>query len=385
MHRKCMLPIGPQHPSLKEPIFLKLYTEGTTVKEAEFSLGYAHRGVEEKLENKQLDATLHAVQRTCGICSQCHSLAFLRAVEGMGGIEIPKRVSLQRIIIAELERMHSHMLWAGVMMHELGLDTLFMYFMREREKILDVFDEVTGNRVHHSADLIGTAKRGFTAEDLELVRKAIEGVRGSLLKYRDVIATHDVITDRCRGKGKISRAEAVRLGLVGPVARSTGIKFDVRVNSPYMGYRMVKVRPVVRSEGDAHARTLSRMDELFESMRIIGEACDLMPRDESIPRYPVKRIASGYGVGRVEAPRGENFHFVKIENAKTARVKLRTPTLANLIIYPRMLKGADITDVPVIVMSLDPCISCMERVAVVRGGETEVWTSHELSRGAKDD
>ncbi len=385
MHRKCVFPLGPQHPSLKEPLFLKLYTEGTTVKDAVFSLGYAHRGVEEMLENKQLDSTLHAVQRTCGICSQCHSLAFLRAVEGIGGIEIPPRVALQRIIVAELERMHSHMLWAGVMMHELGLETMFMYLMREREKILDAFDEVTGNRVHHSADLIGTMKRDFSDDDLELVQKSIDGVRGNLSKYRDTIASHDVIVDRCRGKARISRADALRFGLVGPVARSSGVNFDVRVNSPYMGYRLIKVKPVVRTEGDAHERTLSRLDELFESMRIIGEACGKIPRDERIPKYPVKRIPSGCGTGRVEAPRGENFHFVKIENAKTVRVKLRTPTLANLIMYPRLLRGVDITDVPVVVMSLDPCISCMERVAVIREGKSEIWTSHELSRGSKDD
>jgi len=162
MHKKYYFPIGPQHPSIKEPIFLKLYLDGTTVERAEFNLGYAHRGVEEKLEDKPLDATLHAVQRTCGICSQCHSLAFLRAVEGIGEIEIPLRVSLQRIVVGELERIHSHLIWAGVMMHELGLETLFMYLLREREKIMDVFDEVTGNRVHHSTDLVGTMKTNFS-------------------------------------------------------------------------------------------------------------------------------------------------------------------------------------------------------------------------------
>ena len=379
-----MFPIGPQHPSLKEPIFLKLYVEGTVIQKAEFDLGYAHRGVEEKMENKEVDTTLHAVQRTCGICSQCHSMAFLRAVEGIGGIKIPKRVALQRTIIAELERIHSHMLWAGVMMHELGLDTLFMYYMREREKILDVFDELTGNRVHHSADLLGTMKMNFSEEEIEMINSAFDSMKDKLADYRKSVEGHDVIRDRCIGKGKITKSDVIKYGLVGPVARASGVNYDVRVNSPYMGYKFVKVNPIVRKEGDAHARTLVRLDETFESMKIVEEACSKIPK-EPVPKYPVKRISHGQGTGRVEAPRGENFHFVKIDMAKTKRVKIRTPTVANLVMYPKVLQGADITDAPVIVMSMDPCISCMERVAVIRQGKTEVWNSHELSRGKKND
>ncbi|MBN1169956.1 nickel-dependent hydrogenase large subunit [Candidatus Micrarchaeota archaeon] len=383
MHR-TMFPIGPQHPSLKEPIFLKLYVEGTVIEKAEFDLGYAHRGVEEKMENKEIDTTLHAVQRTCGICSQCHSLAFLNAVEPMGQIRIPKRVALQRMVIAELERIHSHMLWSGVMMHEMGLETLFMYYMREREKILDVFDELTGNRVHHSADLIGTMKMNFSEEDIEMISKTFDSMKDKLEDYRRSVEGHDVIRDRCIGKGKITRADAVKYGLVGPVARASGISYDVRVNAPYLGYQFVKVNPVVRTEGDVHARTLVRLDETFESMRIVEEACSKIPKSK-VPKYPVKRIFHGQGAGRVEAPRGENFHFVKIDMAKTKRVKIRTPTVANLVMYPKVLQGADITDAPVIVMSMDPCISCMERVAVIKKGKTEVWSSHELFRGKKHD
>jgi len=312
-------------------------------------------------------------------------MAFLRAVEDIGGIKIPKRVALQRSIIAELERIHSHLLWTGVMMHELGLETLFMYFWRAREKILDAFDEVTGNRVHHSADLVGTMKRDFSEEDIEMILKSMESIKQNVVRYRDTVDGHDVIRDRCIGKGLITKSDAKRFGLVGPVTRSSGVNYDVRVNSPYMGYRIVKVKPVVKKEGHAHTRTLARLDEVFESMRVVEEACAKIPRKEKVPKYPVKRIAQGYGVGRVEAPRGENFHLVKIENAKTKRVKIRTPTLANLIMFPKVLKGADITDVPVIVMSMDPCISCMERVAVIKDGKTEVWTSHELTRGKRND
>jgi len=382
MH-ETIYPIGPQHPSLKEPIFLKLHVDGSYIKKAEFNLGYTHRGVEKCAEGYLLDTALHAVQRTCGICSQCHSMAYLNAIEPMTGVEVPEKVYLQRLITAELERMHSHMLWAGVMMHELGLDTLFMYFMREREKILDLFDELTGNRVHHSSDLIGTSKRTFTEENLEFVLNTLDGIKENLIRYRKTVDSHDVIRDRCIGKGLITKKDAKTFGLVGPVARACNINNDVRVASPYMGYKMLKIKSIMRKEGDAHARTLVRLDEVFASMDLVRQACDQIPKNSKVPKYPVKRIAQGYGVGASEAPRGENFHFVKVVNGKTARVKLRTPTLANLIMFPEAVKGADITDIPVIVMSLDPCISCMERVAVVKDGKTEVWTSHELFKGEK--
>ncbi len=385
MHKSYCFPIGPQHPSLKEPIFLNLYLKGTIVDKADFNLGYAHRGVEEKLEKKTLDSALHAAQRTCGICSQCHSLAFLRTVEGLGKIEVPFKVHLQRIMVAELERIHSHVLWTGVMMHELGLETLFMYYWREREKILDVFDKITGNRVHHSTDLVGTMKMDFTEEDIRMLLNALEEVEPKIIKYRKVLTTHDVIRDRCIGKGLITRKDAEKYGLVGPVARASGVNYDVRVNSPYMGYKEVKVKPVIRKEGDAFARMLVRSDEVLESIRLLRECCKKLPMNEKVPKYVIKIIKEGEGNERVEAPRGENFYFVRIRDTKVARAKIRTPTLANLSFYQKVVEGYDLTDVPVVVMSMDPCISCMERAAVIRNGKREIWTSHELFRGKKDD
>jgi NADH-quinone oxidoreductase subunit D len=386
MH-ETIFPIGPQHPALKEPIFLKLHVDGSHITKAEFNLGYTHRGVEKCQEGYLLDTALHAVQRTCGICSQCHSMAYLNAVEPMTDAEIPDKVYLQRLITAELERIHSHILWAGVMAHEIGLETLFMYYWREREHILDVFDELTGSRVHHSPDLIGTAKRAFDRKNLDFVLEKLDKIEPELRSLRGVMETNDVITSRFKKHGMISKEMAKELDLVGPVARASGIDYDVRQNSPYMAYRMkeLKVKTVVRSEGDAWGRTMARLDEVFECMRLIRKACGIIDPKEDVPKRKNLFAKGTYGCGRSEAPRGENFHFVKIENNRIQRHKLRTPTLANVICYSQVLEGEDITDVPVIVGSLDPCISCMERVAVIKDGKEEVWNSHELFEGKKHD
>jgi NADH-quinone oxidoreductase subunit D len=378
-------PIGPQHPALKEPLFLKLHVDGSRIEKAEFNLGYTHRGVERCAEGLFPDSALHAIQRTCGICSQCHSMAHLNAVEPLIGKEIPEKVYLQRLIIAELERIHSHLLWGGVAAHEIGLETLFMYFWREREHILDVFDKLTGQRVHHSFDLLGTCKSSFDKGDLDFVIQAIDRIKSEVKELRSVLEKQDVIRSRFIGHGKISNKLANELGLVGPVARASGIKWDVRLNAPYQAYAIkeLKVRPVIRTEGDAYARTLVRMDEVFECMRLIKKACQMIDPKETVPKKPAFFIKDATASGRSEAPRGENFHFVKYKNNKIERIKLRTPTLANVISYSRILEGEDITDVPVIVASLDPCISCMERIAVIKKGKREIWSSHELFEGRK--
>lgn len=386
MHDK-ILPIGPQHPSLKEPIFLKLHVDGSYVKKAEFNLGYAHRGVEKCTEGYLLDTALHAVQRTCGICSQCHSMAFLNAVEPMTEVKVPEKVYLQRLITGELERIHSHLLWGGVMAHEIGLETLFMYYWREREHILDIFDELTGNRVHHSPDLLGTAKRSFNKKNLEMVVEKLDLIEPEVKELREVIRTQNVITSRFKKHGKITKKMAKDLCLVGPVARASGINYDVRQNAPYMAYKMkeLKVKPVIRTEGDAWGRAMVRCDEIFECMRLIRKACELIDPKEEVPKKKNLFAKGTLSRGRSEAPRGENFHFVKVENNRIVRLKLRTPTLANVITYSRIMEGEDITDIPVILMSLDPCISCMERVAVIKDGKKEIWSSHELFEGKKHD
>jgi Ni,Fe-hydrogenase III large subunit len=241
--------------------------------------------------------------------------------------------------------------------------------------------------VHHSPDLVGTAKRAFDKKNLDFVLEKLDKIEPELRSLRGVMETNDVITSRYKKHGMISKKTAKELGLVGPVARASGIDYDVRQNAPYMAYAMkeLKVKTVVRTEGDSWARTMARLDEVFECMRLIRKACEMIDPKEDVPKKRNLFAKGTFGTGRSEAPRGENFHFVKIDNNRIQRQKLRTPTLANVISYSKVLEGEDITDTPVIVGSLDPCISCMERVAVIRDGKKEIWNSHELFEGKKHD
>ena len=383
MH-KTILPIGPQHPSLKEPIYLELEVDGTEVYKANFNLGYAHRGVEKALEGLGLDPGLHSVQRTCGICSYCHGFAFMRAVEDIAGIMVNDRVKLQRVILAEMERIHSHLVALGFMLHELGLETLFMYFWREREHILDVFDELTGNRVQHSADLIGTMKMGFTREDVRFCLEKLELIQNEIKDLTEVLMKNEVIRSRTVGKGIISAKTINEFGLVGPVARSSGVDRDIRIIDPYGAYKEVGLKSIVKDGKDAWTRTIIKCEEIFESTKAVKKACEMIPFDQSMPKKLWKPVPDGHATGRVEAPRGENFHFIMVEGNKIKRAKIKTPTLSNVIYFSKILEGVDITDVPILIMSMDPCISCMDRVAVIKDGKREEWTSHELTQGKKN-
>jgi len=250
-----------------------------------------------------------------------------------------------------------------------------------------VFDEPTGNRVHHSPDLVGTAKRSFGKKELDFMLEKLDTIENEMKDLREVMRTHDVITRRFKKHGNINKKMAKDLGLVGPTARASGINYDVRKNAPYMAYAIkeLTVKPVVRDTGDSYTRSMNRLDEIFESMRLLRKAAEMIDPKEAVPKKPPFFVKEGFGMGRSEAPRGENFHFINVENNRIVRMKLRTPTLANVISYSQILEGEDITDVPVIIGSLDPCISCMERVAVIKDKKEEVWNSHELFAGKKHD
>ncbi|HID38107.1 MAG TPA: hypothetical protein EYP36_01155, partial [Calditrichaeota bacterium] len=240
---------------------------------------------------------------------------------------------------------------------------------------------------HHFPDLVGSAKRAFGKKELDFVLEKLDVIEPELKELREVMRTHNVITSRFRKHGNIPKKMAKELGLVGPVARASGIDYDVRRHAPYMAYafKELRVKPVVKDGGDSYTRSMNRLDEIFECMRIVRKACGMIDPKEDVPKKPNFFIADGTSRGRSEAPRGENFHFIKVEKNKVFRLKLRTPTLANVISYSSTLEGEDITDVPVIIGSLDPCISCMERVAVIKDGKKEVWNSHELFAGKKHD
>jgi NADH-quinone oxidoreductase subunit D len=371
MHNSQIMPIGPQHPALKEAIFLKFNMKGNMVESVDLNTGYMHKGIERMLDGTTPQKALIRVERICGICSQAHSQCFTNAVEGLlPDLKIPMKARMQRMIMGELERIHSHLLWVGVLIHEIGLQTAFMLFWRERERIMDCFDALTGGRVHHAVNAVGSSKYDFSKEDLKLVKEKLKKVDEFILNHLDVVETHDVIVSRFKGTGVISKKLAEEYNLIGPNGRASGLKTDIRINYPYELYDEFKFKVIVEKEGDVYARMIVRLKEILESIKIIREAMARMPATKLKFNYFNFHIKEGMSVSRVEAPRGELLHFLAVKDNIIQRAKLRTPTFLYMNIYPVILSNIDITDVPVVLESMDPCFSCMERTLVSKNGKS---------------
>jgi NADH-quinone oxidoreductase subunit D len=335
--------------------------------------------MEKLLEGQSIEAALAIVARVCGICESAHEQAYIRAIESMLRYRPPLRVRYLRTLIAELERIHSHLLWAGFMAHEIGYETLFAFFWRERERILEIFERITGGRVHHAFGRIRTVAVDLQRGDERFILERIAKVERKISGYFGVYGADRIIRARLEGVGPITKQQARRFCLVGPVARASGIDNDVRRADPYAAYRDIDFDVIVDDRGDAAARTAVRLREVLESVKIIRQVLRDMPAGR-LPHYRLCVIETAHGTGRVEAPRGENFHFINIKGGIIDRARIRTPTYNNIIILEHMLLGQEIGDVPVILASLDPCFGCMERVLIVRGRHRELLTEKQFRR-----
>ena len=373
------IPIGPQSPTMKEPMCIRVSLEGNYIQKAHVRMGYLHKGIEKMLENKPVIKCLYITEHICGICSYAHSACFTQAVERLYKIDAPQKVKFIRTIVAELERIHSHMLWFGFAMHEIGYDTLFQYGMRDREYVLECFEKVTGNRVIHSINKFGTVRYDFTDKEASFVLERLNKLEKMLPFYLKTAEKDSVITSRMTNIGTIKKSLANKYCLVGPIARASGIKRDLRKEKPYEAYSDVDFELVTDNRGDALARTMVRLKEIGQSVKIIKQLIKNMPK-EKVPKFTkappflgkVMEPKNNFTYAQVEAPRGEDFHFYRIEKAIVKKARIRTPTLQNIQLLEYLLKGKEVGDIPVIISSFDPCFSCMERMIVIKDGKKEV-------------
>ncbi len=377
--QKFTVPIGPQHPALKEPGQFEFTVDGEIVTGADVRLGYVHRGIEKGVELRNWTQALYLLERICGICSHVHGTAFALGVEKLAGVTVPPRAQAIRVLVAELERIHSHMLWLGVEAHEGGFDTLFMYSWRDREKVMDMLEALTGNRVNYSANVIGGVKCDVTDAIADQIRTGIDYLEERTKYYLHVVTTDETFLARTRGVGTMSKELALELGAVGPTARGSGLRRDVRMDSPYAGYVDFPIKVITQEGGDLLARTVVRVTELFESYRIIREILDKLPAGELSVRVP-RRIPEGEAISRVEAPRGELFYFVRSNGGdKPDRVKVRTPSICNWTTIFSVAIGHKLADMPMLLAGIDPCFSCSDRMIQVRDSRTEkVWSWEEI-------
>jgi len=363
------IPIGPQHPALKEPESFLINLHGEKITAVSVRLGYNHRGIEKACEERTYVQDLYLVERICGICSHSHSTCFVQAVEEIAGIEVPARAKYIRTLIAELERIHSHLLWLGVAGHEIGFDTLLMYTWRDREVVMDLLATLTGNRVNYGINTLGGVRRDINSEQKEEVLKAMGILEERTKYYIELAQGETTVVKRLAGVGILSYEDAQRLGTVGPTARASGIERDTRKDDPYAAYAELDFKVITSSHCDVYGRTIVRLGELMESYSMVRQIIQKIP-DGPISVKSPRKIPAGEAVSRYEAPRGEDFHYVRSNGTeKPDRVKVRAPTLANIQAVSKMLEDRYLADMPIVVAAIDPCFSCTDRLIAIRDTE----------------
>jgi len=374
------IPIGPIHPALKEPIRLDLTIDGEEIVDVDITVGHVHRGIEWLGMNRNNPIqNIYLAERICGICNICHPFAYIMAVEHAAGITPPERAEYIRVITAELERIHSHLLWAGVAAHEIGFDTVFYLTWRVREEVMDLIEYVTGNRVTKAMFQIGGVRRDITEEQFPRIRQSLNYYLGIFDQLRRVFLEDKTILMRTKNVGILKTEDALKLLTCGPTGRASGVTKDVRQDQAYSAYADLDIKAITPDiltgtvVGDVYDRIIVRLLEVKQSIEIIEQCLEQMPAGPLLAEpKPAKLLnmlkkAEGEGVGRAEAPRGEVIHYVRLEAGREtlATWKVRAPTYVNLVAMPIILKGGQIADVPIAFASIDPCISCTNRVVVV--------------------
>ncbi len=392
------VPIGPIHPGLEEPEKFILTLDGEKIVNVDVKLGYNLRGIQWISYRRNYVQMMYLVERICGICSFSHNHTYSRAVEEAAGIEVPERAEYIRVIVGELERIHSHLLNIGVLAHDIGYDTLFQLTWLAREKVMDVLEAISGNRVNYSMVTIGGVRRDINEKGKRLILDLIKYYRSIMPQMEEVFLYDPTIEARFRDCAVVSRRVALEQGAVGPTARGSGLKVDARWSEKLGVYPDLGVKPVLpqdvtgeKPHGDVYDRTAVRIGEIQQSLELLEHALDQMP-DGKIKAFPkdnvlvakLKIMVDGEGVGRYEAPRGELVHYVRGKKGsdKPLRWKAREPTFPNIFTIAKGLVGNQVADVVVAIASIDPCLSCTDRVAVIQDGKRKVLTERDLIKAS---
>ncbi|UCB56413.1 MAG: nickel-dependent hydrogenase large subunit [Candidatus Omnitrophota bacterium] len=374
---RTIVPIGPYHPLQEEPEFFTLTVEGETVVDIDVQLGYNHRGIEKLSESKSFDQTTFLVERICGICSTSHPFACTRAVEDIIPVEVPERAKYIRTIIAEGERIHSHLLWLGLAGHFLGYNTVYMWAWKLREEILDVMEILSGNRNNYAMFKPGGVRRDIKTEDITGVIEKIDSIVPTLEMLKKAVIDDPVLHARTKGIGILSKEEAINFSALGPTARASGVARDVRKDSPYGAYDKIGWKMIVTQNGDVFDKAVVRILETFESIKIIKYCLLNLPAGEI--DLKLKNIPAGEGIGHIEAPRGETFHYIRSDGTnRPVRHKVRAPTFMNLPTYKATVVGETISDATIILAAIDPCYCCTERMAVRTTKGKKLYNGEEL-------
>lgn len=364
--------MGPQHPSAHGVFRAILTLEGETVVGVDAVIGYLHRCHEKLAENLAYVQYPTIASKTDYVAAMSSELAYVSAAEQIGQIEVPKRAQYLRVIVGELQRIASHCLWLGTWCMDMGGAlgggaTIFLYCIRERELVLDLFESMVGARLLYGFHQVGGVRYDVPAEWPAQVRSTLSLIEQRLHEYESMLEDNPFFSMRTKGVGVVSRELAQDVGISGPLLRGSGVDFDLRRAHPYSSYDDFDFRVPVESGGDCYARYLVRMVEFRESIRIVRQALDGLPEGPISSRPGVKSLAQvkvpkGEAYARVEGPRGEvGCYLVSDGTNKPYRMKWRGASFSNLAILPHILPGSSVADVVAIMGSVDPVFGEVDR------------------------
>jgi NADH-quinone oxidoreductase subunit D len=381
LENDMILNMGPQHPATHGVLRLLLRLDGETIVAAVPDLGYLHRGYEKLAENMTYHEFIPHTDRLDYLSPLANNVAYVLAVEKLAGIEIPSRAKYIRVLCAELARLASHLVWLGTMAMDVGAVTVLLWGFREREKIQDIWDLITGVRFTTSYTRIGGLAQDVSSEAISAVRTFIDAIPASLDECENVLVRNRIFIDRCEGIGAVSKEDAIAMGLTGPLLRAVGVEHDLRRDEPYLVYDQLDFHVPVYTDGDVLARFYVRATEMRESIKIIRQVLEKMPQGPYRAAEPKKVLPQKDRIyGKMEElihdfmivnfginpPQGEVYHAIEASKGELGfyiqsrgegypwRMKIRSPSFVNIQSLPMMLRGGLISDVVAVIGSLDP-------------------------------
>ncbi len=362
-HEEYTINMGPQHPSTHGVLRLVVSLKGETVKSVQPHIGYVHRGIEKMCESITYPQIIHLTDRLDYLSAHMNNEAVCLNVEKALEVDIPDRIKVIRTIMSELARIQSHQLWWASFGMDLGALTCFFYGLRDREKVLDIFEETTGGRMIVSYNCPGGLMYDIHPNFQKSVKEFIKYFRKILPEYDQLLTGNVIFTERSKGIGTLSLEDAISYGVTGPSGRASGFSCDIRKHEPYSAYDRVNFKEILYTEGDTYYRYVARIEEMWESMNIIEQLIDNIPEGPyAVKMKPIIKLPEGEYYQRVESARGEFGVFIISDGNKNPyRVKFRSPNFANLSVLNLISKGFKIADLVAIGGSLDLVIPDIDR------------------------
>jgi NADH-quinone oxidoreductase subunit D len=359
-----ILNIGPQHPSTHGVFRMRVTLDGEVIVDLEPVFGYLHRGIEKLAEGRTYTQNIPLTDRLDYVASMTNNQAYVIAVEKLAGIEVPERAEYIRVIMAELMRISSHLMGIGFFLNDLGaMMTPVLYMWREREKILDFFEMVCGQRLLYNYMRLGGVSQDLPEEFLPAVKRFIAEMPGYINEYEQLLKENEIVQVRTKGVGVLSKEKAISSGASGPVLRASGVQWDIRKADPYSIYDRFNFEIPVLENGDSYDRYRIRIMEMWQSLKILEQAIEQLPEGDYKLKLPIlTRPPAGEIYSRIESPKGElGFYLVSDNSIAPYRFHVRSPELINVTALKDMTLGLKIADLIIIFGSLDICMGEIDR------------------------